>query len=514
MTQTKLTKPFTLIILDGWGENTDSLYNPIKQTRTPTFDRLLKNYPHTLLMASGKAVGLPEGQMGNSKVGHLHLGSGRRLPQELVRVTEDIEAGVFQKNPIFIEAINLAKHNHKAIHILGLLSPGGIHSHEQHLQAAIRLCHQYAVEKIYVHPILDGRDTPPKSAMHSIKALQAICQANNSRILSIIGRYYAMDRDHRWERTQQAYDLIVRAQANYIAETAESGLAMAYERGETDEFVKATRIAMPNEDPVMMEDGDIVFFMNFRADRARQICQALTQEHDIPFTRPHLPQIAELVTLTCYSADLPAKVVYPPMEIKNTLGECIAKAGLKQLRIAETEKYAHVTYFFNGGNETPNLNEERILIPSPKVATYDLQPEMSAIELTEKLVEAIESKQFDIIICNYANPDMVGHTGDMKAANIAVAVIDQCIAKILIATDKAEGEILITADHGNIEQMYDAVEQQPHTAHTTNLVPLIYYGKKTLKFKEGGSLADVAPTMLSLLGLPVPAEMDGRIIVM
>ena len=503
-------KPLVLLILDGWGERAAHNDNPIYSTRTPTFDRLFADYPHISLEASGAAVGLPDGQMGNSKVGHLHLGSGRRLPQELVRVTEDIASGVFFENAVFTQALQTAKQNNKAVHITGLLSPGGVHSHEQHVFAMLRMAADFGVERIYVHAILDGRDTPPKSALASLQQLDAMCAQHGAQVLSVVGRYYAMDRDKRWERTQQAYDLIVQAQADYIADSAETALLVAYQRGETDEFVQATRVAKPDADPILFEDGDVFVFMNFRADRARQFCAALTQQQPMQATRPHLPKPGRLVTLTQYATDLPAEVAYPALEIKQTLGECLAAAGLTQLRLAETEKYAHVTYFFNGGNEVPNAGEERILVPSPKVATYDLQPEMSALEVTEKLIAAITSEQYDVIICNYANPDMVGHTGNAKAASKAVAVMDDCLAKVLAAIESVDAELLVTSDHGNIEQMYDHEQKQPHTAHTTNLVPLIYFGTRAVTFKSGGSLADVAPTMLALLDLPKPGVMTGE----
>jgi len=506
-------KPICLIILDGWGERTETKHNPIKNVATPTFDKLFQTCPHMLLNASGESVGLPKGQMGNSEVGHLHLGAGRKVPQDLTRIDMAIESGDFAKNKILLDAINTAKKHDSKIHILGLVSPGGVHSRGNQIRALIKMIGDNSVAKSYMHAILDGRDTPPRSALEPLKKIDALYQTlPGGKVASIVGRYLAMDRDKRWDRTQKAYDLLTKGSYTYHAETTEAALHNAYEHGETDEFVKPTSIFKKSESPIKIEDNDVVIFMNFRADRARQLTHALTDKRFTHFKRDVFPKLADYVMLTEYAKNIKAHVAFPPIDLKNTLGEYASQHGLKQLRIAETEKYAHVTYFINGGQETPFKNEERILIPSPKIATYDLQPEMSAYELTDKLIDAIKHGSFDIIICNYANPDMVGHTGIEDAANKAVAVIDECIKKIVEALHNIGGEALITADHGNIECMYDEAHQQPHTAHTQNQVPLIYVGRPAQFVENIGALDDIAPTMLHLLGLKPPTEMTGKIL--
>lgn len=492
------SKPVVLIILDGWGYTDEVKHNPIKAVATPTMDFLWQNYPHTLIEASGEAVGLPVGQIGNSEVGHLHIGAGRKVPQDLTRIDNDIKSQQFFQNPTLVKAIQLANKNNKAVHVLGLLSPGGVHSHERQIKAMMDMLKNSGIQKRYLHAILDGRDTPPKSALNSLK--------NFDSIVSIIGRYYAMDRDKRWERTQKAYDLLTQGKADYHAASAEEGLALAYERGESDEFVKPTLIHAPNESPITIQEGDVVIFMNYRPDRARQLTQAFIGESPFPH-KP--PKLGAFVTLTRYAKNLPSQVAYPPLQLQNTLGEFISKQGLHQLRLAETEKYAHVTYFLNGGTEEPFPNEDRELIPSPKIATYDLQPEMSAYELTDHLVKAIESQYYDLIVCNYANPDMIGHTGIEPAAQKAISVVDECLKKIIAALQKVHGEALITADHGNIEKMFDETTGQPHTAHTTNLVPLIYFGRKATFSDHQGALDDVAPTLLAIMGYEKPREMTG-----
>jgi len=505
-------KPMVLVILDGWGHRESSVHNPIKNANTPALDYLFSHYPWTLLQASGRAVGLPEGQIGNSEVGHLHIGAGRSVPQDLTRINDAVADGSFQKNPVLLAAITKAKKNQSAIHILGLASPGGVHSHEDHIIALINMINDQGVHNQYLHAFLDGRDVPPRSAQASLTKIEALYQRlGHGHIASIIGRYYAMDRDHRWQRTQMAYDLLTAGRAKYTAVSATAGLADAYARNENDEFVQATTIHAAGSPPVTIKDGDVVIFMNFRADRARQLCFALTDPNFNGFNREIKPKIAALVTLTEYTPELKAEVAYPPLVLTNTLGEFLAKKGLRQLRIAETEKYAHVTYFLNGGNETPFTNEARLLVPSPKVPTYDLQPEMSAVELTDCIVGSIESGTYDVIICNYANPDMVGHTGVESAANRAVEVIDQCIQRLVESIKKAGGEMLVTADHGNVELMYDEKNQQPHTAHTTNLVPLLYVGRPANWLNVANpNLMDVAPTLLYLLGIDPPAEMTGK----
>lgn len=499
--------PLVLIILDGWGYREATEANAIAAAHKPTWSKLWNNYPHTLISGSGRCVGLPDGQMGNSEVGHLNMGAGRIVHQDLTRIDAAIESGEFFQNPIFVSALEQAKKTNKAVHVLSLLSPGGVHSHENHLHAFIKLAKQQNISSLYIHPFLDGRDTPPQSALSSLEALDAHCQKLQcGKIVSIIGRYYAMDRDKRWERIHKAYDLIVSGNAAYHAETAATGLKMAYARGETDEFVQATSIGSP----VTINDGDIVIFMNFRADRAREITQTLIDLDFSGFERKPWPKLGSFVCLSEYDAKFRAKVAYPPESLENILSEYLSQLNLKQLRIAETEKYAHVTFFFNGGVEHPYPGEDRILIPSPKVATYDLQPEMSAFPLTDKLCHEIEAGKYDVIICNFANPDMVGHTGNFAAAVKAIEAVDKCLEKIFFSLKKVGGELIITADHGNAEQMFDYQTNQPHTAHTSDPVPFIYVGRAATIVKEDGKLSDIAPTMLYLLGLPQPREMTGK----
>ncbi len=503
-------KPLVLMILDGFGHSDSPEFNAIHAANKPVYDRLRATQPHGLISGSGMDVGLPDGQMGNSEVGHMNLGAGRVVYQDFTRVTKSIRDGDFFENPNICAAVDKAVAAGKAVHILGLLSDGGVHSHQDHLVAMAELAAKRGAEKIYLHAFLDGRDTPPKSAQHSIELLQAtFTRLGKGRIASLIGRYFAMDRDNRWDRVEQAYNLIVDGAAAYRSDYAVDGLIAAYERGESDEFVKATGIG----EPVRVEDGDAVVFMNFRADRARELTRCFVEPGFNEFQRARAPQLAGFVMLTQYAASIPAPAAYAPEALTNVLGEYLANNGKTQLRIAETEKYAHVTFFFSGGREEPFAGEERILIPSPQVATYDLQPEMSAPEVTDRIVDAIENQRHDVIIVNYANGDMVGHTGVFDAAVKAVECLDKCIGRIVEALDKVGGEALITADHGNVEQMEDAMTGQAHTAHTCEPVPFIYYGKRNLTIREGGVLADVAPTMLTLLGLPVPAEMTGRSIV-
>jgi len=503
-------KPLVLMILDGFGHSDSPEYNAIHAANKPVYDRLLANQPHGLISGSGMDVGLPDGQMGNSEVGHMNLGAGRVVYQDFTRVTKAIRDGEFFENPNICAAVDKAVAAGKAVHILGLLSDGGVHSHQDHLVAMAELAAKRGAEQIYLHAFLDGRDTPPKSAQHSIELMQAtFTRLGKGRVASLIGRYFAMDRDNRWDRVEQAYHLIVEGKAEHHSDYAVDGLIAAYERGETDEFVKATTIG----EPVRVEDGDAVVFMNFRADRARELTRCFVEPGFDAFQRTRVPQLAGFVMLTQYAASIPAPSAFAPEPLTNVLGEYLANNGKTQLRIAETEKYAHVTFFFSGGREEPFAGEERILIPSPQVATYDMQPEMSAPEVTDRIVEAIEQQRYDVIIVNYANGDMVGHTGVFEAAVKAVECLDKCMGRIVEALDKVGGEALITADHGNVEQMEDAMTGQAHTAHTCEPVPFIYYGKRKLKVREGGVLADVAPTMLTLLGLPVPTEMTGRSIV-
>jgi 2,3-bisphosphoglycerate-independent phosphoglycerate mutase len=500
-----------LVILDGWGYTESTEYNAIAAARKPNWDRLWSEFPHTLVRGSGAEVGLPADQMGNSEVGHLNLGAGRVVYQEYTRVSRSIKTGSFFTNQTLVDAVDLAKDTGKAVHIMGLLSPGGVHSHEDHIHAMVELAVKRGADKVYLHAFLDGRDTPPKSAAASIEKMEnKFAEVGGGRFASMIGRYYAMDRDHRWPRIQKAYDLITLGEGEYQAETAMQGLEMAYARGETDEFVKPTAIVPANTRPVKVEDGDVMIFMNYRSDRARQITRPFIEPDFDCFPRKATPKLGRFVSLTEYNSKYDIPVAYPPDRLKNVFGEYISKLGLHQLRIAETEKYAHVTFFFNGGREEPFEFEDRILVQSPDVATYDLKPEMSAPEVTEKLVAAIDTGKYDVIICNYANPDMVGHTGNFEATVKAIEHLDTCIGQVVEAIQKAGGEILITADHGNAEQMRDKETGQPHTAHTTNPVPLIYVGRDFRLEKNGGALSDIAPTMLDLMDLPQPPEMTGH----
>ena len=500
-------KTSLLLILDGFGYSENPDHNAIANARKPNWDRLWHAYPHTLINASEMSVGLPQGQMGNSEVGHLNIGAGRVVYQELTRVDVAIQDGSFNTNPAFTQAIAQAKKNNTALHIMGLLSPGGVHSHEDHIHALLQLAAHAGLRKIYLHAFLDGRDTPPRSAEPSLQRLQDKCTALGAgRIATIVGRFYAMDRDNRWDRVQQAYDLLTQGKAAFSAPDAVTGLNLAYARGENDEFVQSTTIG----EPAAMQDGDVAIFMNFRADRAREITRALTDASFDGFARERFPKLANFVTLSNYGDEfshLPA--AFSPTSIHNCFGEYLSALGLKQLRIAETEKYAHVTYFFNGGNEQPYPGEDRILVPSPKVATYDLKPEMSAFEVTDKLEAAIRSGQYQSIVCNYANGDMVGHSGNLEAAIKAIEALDICIGRVVKTMLECGGEVLITADHGNAEQMIDRTTEQAHTAHTLNLVPFLYIGRKATMI-DGGALQDVAPTLLAMMGLPQPQEMTGK----
>ena len=507
---TATPKPLVLIILDGFGHSDSPESNAIYAANTPVYDHLRATQPNGLISGSGMDVGLPDGQMGNSEVGHMNLGAGRVVYQDFTRVTKAIRDGDFFTNPALVTAVDTAVSAGKAVHILGLLSDGGVHSHQDHLVAMAELAAQRGAEKIYLHAFLDGRDTPPKSAQPSLQLMdEAFARLGKGRTATIIGRYFAMDRDNRWDRVEQAYSLIVDSKAEFEAADAQAALEAAYARGESDEFVKATRIGAP----APVEDGDAVVFMNFRADRARELTRAFVEPDFADFARARAPQLAGFVMLTQYAASIKAPIAFGASSLDNVLGEYLAKNGKTQLRIAETEKYAHVTFFFSGGREDPFEGEERILIPSPKVATYDLQPEMNAPLVTDRIVEAIEQQRYDVIVVNYANGDMVGHTGVFAAAVKAVECLDECVGRIVAALDKVGGEALITADHGNVEQMEDESTGQAHTAHTCEPVPFIYVGKRALKIREGGVLADVAPTMLKLMGLPKPAEMTGESIV-
>jgi len=508
MNQQSTPRPLVLVIIDGWGYREDAPDNAISQAHTPCWNRLWAESPHALLATSGAAVGLPDGQMGNSEVGHMNIGAGRIVYQDFTRISRSIADGSFFDNPALCGAIAKAKAQGGAVHIMGLLSPGGVHSHDEHFLATVELARRAGAGEIVVHGFLDGRDTPPRSAQASIDGMQRELDGiTGARFGTIIGRYYAMDRDQRWDRIEKAWSAITAATAENSSASATEALKAAYARGENDEFVAPTVI----EGYRGVKDGDAVVFINFRADRARQLSRAFVEPAFDGFSR-RAPKLSAFVTMTRYLDGLPADVAFPNVELHDLLGEILAERGLRQLRIAETEKYAHVTFFFNGGREAPFALEKRILIPSPKVATYDLQPEMSAPELGAALDGAIRSGEFDVIICNIANPDMVGHSGKMGAAIKAVEAVDTCLATISDGLAEVGGELLVTADHGNVEQMQDEVSGQDHTAHTTNPVPFIFAGRPAGAI-AAGSLRDIAPTMLYLLGLPQPEVMTGKSLV-
>ncbi len=504
-------KTTALIILDGWGHREDTESNAILAAHTPVLDRLRQTCPHTLVSGSGGDVGLPDGQMGNSEVGHMNLGAGRVVYQDLTRIDKAIKDGEFAQNPVLADVVDRAVSNNKAVHIMGLLSPGGVHSHEEQIFAMVDMAAKRGAKAVYLHAFLDGRDTPPRSAEASLaKADEQLKRLGVGRVASLIGRYYAMDRDNRWDRVLCAYDLLTAGKAVHTADTAVAGLQAAYERDENDEFVKATAIVPAGAEPAVISDGDAVVFMNFRADRAREITRAFVDETFDGFVREQRPALAGFVMLTQYAASIHTPCAFPPETLKNTLGEYMASLGKTQLRIAETEKYAHVTFFFSGGREEPYEGETRTLVPSPNVATYDLKPEMSAPEVTDKLVDAISSGEYDLIICNYANGDMVGHTGVFDAAVKAVECVDSCVGRVVEALEHCGGQCLITADHGNAEQMADPSTGQAHTAHTCERVPLIYVGPRNLTLAENGVLSDLAPTLLALMDDEQPAEMTGH----
>jgi 2,3-bisphosphoglycerate-independent phosphoglycerate mutase len=499
-------KPVLLLILDGWGHREERTDNAIAQAHAPNWQRLLQECPHALVETHGRYVGLPDGQMGNSEVGHMNIGAGRVVYQELTRIDAAIQDSSFFHNAALLGASAAAKG--ATLHVLGLLSPGGVHSHENHILAMLDLAAQQGVGRVALHVFLDGRDTPPQSARPSLEKLQAHCEKSGiAHIATVSGRYYAMDRDQRWERVKLAYDAIADANAAHNAPSALVALDMAYARGETDEFVKPTLVAGGTK----VADGDAIVYMNFRADRARQLTRAFVDADFSGFALARKVHLSAFVTLTEYSADLKVTAVaYTPQSLHNSLGEYLAGLGMRQLRIAETEKYAHVTFFFSGGREVPYTGEDRILVPSPKVATYDLKPEMSCPELTDRLVEAIASQKYDFIVCNIANADMVGHSGKLDAAIKAVEAVDVALGRLATAIRASGGEMLISADHGNLEQMR-AQDGQPHTQHTVGPVPLVYVGRHATV--QHGALRDLAPTVLALMGLPQPAQMTGHSLV-
>lgn len=502
-------KPVMLMILDGFGLSDNLDGNAIINSYKPNFDKLVNEYPHTTLKASGISVGLPEGQMGNSEVGHLNIGAGRIIYQELTRISKDINEGSFFKNEAFNKAIDNAKVNNSSMHLMGLLSDGGVHSHIDHLKALITLCKDKGLKKVYVHCFLDGRDVLPSSAKTFIEELEAHMKAENTgKIATISGRYYAMDRDNRWERIQLAYNALVKGEGVKANNPIEA-IEMAYHDNKTDEFVIPI-VILEDESPISkISNKDSVIFFNFRPDRAREITRAINDKVFTHFEREVLD--LTYVTMTQYDKTLENVIVaYDPESYNNTLGQYVSSKGLKQLRIAETEKYAHVTFFFNGGVEAPNPNEDRALIPSPKVATYDLKPEMSAYEVTEEVLNRLNSNEYDMIILNYANPDMVGHSGVIEAAIKAIETVDICLGKVVNKILEMDGTLFITADHGNAEQMIDFSTGKPMTAHTTNEVPFIYVSKEATKLRDGGILADIAPTMLNVMNLEIPSEITGK----
>ncbi|NOX43857.1 MAG: 2,3-bisphosphoglycerate-independent phosphoglycerate mutase [Gammaproteobacteria bacterium] len=503
-------RPIALIILDGWGYSENPEFNAIYNAKKPVWDRLWDKYPHTLLHGSGADVGLPDDQMGNSEVGHVNLGAGRLVEQEITKINSAIKSGAFFSNKVLADAIDSAKNNGKAIHIMGLLSQGGVHSHEDHIHAVVEMAANRGANQIYLHAFLDGRDTTPKSALSPIKKMESTFdRLGKGQFASIIGRYFAMDRDNRWTRTHAAYDLITSGKCEYTASSAESAVNDAYTRNESDEFIKPTAILENGKQQITVNDGDTIIFMNYRSDRARQLTRAFLEEKFHGFHRDAYPKLGSFVSLTEYSDDFDIRVAFPHQKLDNVFGDYISQLGLKQLRIAETEKYAHVTFFFNGGREDPFEGEDRILIPSPDVPTYDQQPQMSAAKVTKHLINAIESEKYDTIICNYANPDMLGHTGNYEATIEAIETIDECLGKVIDALLKVGGEVLISADHGNAEQMQGEGTGQAHTAHTSNPVPFIYVGRPA-KAAKSGALSDITPTMLYLMGQDKPKEMNGQ----
>ncbi|MBL7050143.1 MAG: 2,3-bisphosphoglycerate-independent phosphoglycerate mutase [Nitrospira sp.] len=496
-----------LIVLDGWGIGSNAEHDAIKQAEIPFYDSLIRDYPNTSIASAAGAVGLPEGQMGNSEVGHLNLGAGRIVYQDYAKINKALDDGSFYLNPAFAIAFDAAKAGGKAVHLFGLLSDGGVHSHINHLYALIKMAETSGVKNIFVHAFMDGRDTPPSSAIDYINDLEKFIKHKPSvHIASVTGRFWVMDRDERWDRVEQFYNAFIHG----TAKTARSGteaVQQSYDIGETDEFIKPTIIVNADAPAGTLQDGDSVIFFNFRADRVREISRALTAKNFDAFERGRIPVISSFVTMTRYEEDFDFPVAFPPLPLNNLLGGVLSQHNLTQLRIAETEKYAHVTYFFNGGEETEFAGEDRCLIPSPKeVATYDLKPEMSAYEVTDKVLGHLDSDKYDFILLNFANPDMVGHTGIMSAAVRACEVIDECLKKIVEKVLEKGGVFMITADHGNCEKMIEG--EGAHTAHTTNLVPFIL-GKKGVKLRERGILADVAPTVLYFFGIESPGEMTG-----
>lgn len=501
-----------LVVLDGWGINENPAGNAIAQAKKPFYDSLIKDYPNTRLFASGEAVGLPDGQMGNSEVGHLNLGAGRAVYQDLTRINRSIQDGSFFENQVLINGIKAAISATGRLHILGLLSDGGVHSSIDHLFSIIKMVKMFPVRELFFHIILDGRDTPPLSGLGYVERLEEeIKRYGIGRISTVMGRYYAMDRDNRWERVEKAYAAMVMGRG-MVGQSAKEIVNRSYSMGISDEFIVPSVVLDNKGMPIgRMMDGDSLIFINFRADRAREVARALTEKGFNRFTREERPDLSSFVCMTCYDETINLPAAFGQTRLDKIFPEVISGLGLRQLRIAETEKYAHVTYFFNGGDERVYPGEERVLIPSPKdVPTYDLKPEMSAFEVTHRAVQEISNNLFNFILVNYANPDMIGHTGVMPAAIKAVEVIDKCLNALISSIQKIDGVALITADHGNIEQMIDYTTNEPHTAHTYNPVPFILIGKRGLRLRDAGVLADVAPTIMDIIGLKKPEEMTGK----
>ena len=511
-----MRKPLVLMILDGWGINNNlDQVNAIRMADPKEFNKLWSNYPHTELRADGEFVGLPDGQFGNSEVGHLNIGAGRVVYQQLPKITKSIRDGEILENKVLSDIMEKTKEAGKALHMTGLVSDGGVHSHIDHIAGLVGMAKKKGLTEVYIHAILDGRDTPPKSGAGYLEYLEKkIAEIGIGKIATVVGRYYAMDRDTNWERTEEAYDMMTLGNGLKAASSVEA-VKNAYDRGETDEFVKATVITKENgELSAVVKDGDGIIFYNFRPDRARQLTRAYVEADFSGFTRKVHPKV-NFVCMAEYDKKLGLPVAFPPEKITNTFGEVVSKKGLKQLRTAETEKYAHVTFFFNGGVEDPYEGEERVLVPSPGVATYDLKPEMSAYEVTDKLLGELDSGKFDTVILNFANTDMVGHTGIIEAEIKAINTVDECIGKITDKVLEMGGSVLITADHGNGDLMVDPETGEPHTAHTASPVPFILVSDelKNVKLREDGKLADIAPTMFDILKVEKPSEMTGETLI-
>ncbi len=510
----EVKRPAVLMILDGWGINPDCSNNAVCLADTPNLDRLFATYPHSRIAASGQNVGLPDGQMGNSEVGHLNLGAGRIVYQDLTRISLSIKDGTLLTNPILSEALFALKTHGGKLHLMGLLSDGGVHSHIEHLYALIAMAKQAGIAEICIHAFLDGRDTPPKSGRHYLQQLEKeLKRQQTGRICSIMGRFYAMDRDNRWERVERAYRALTEG-IGLHAENSRAAIEAAYRADQTDEFVEPRIITKCGKPLGTIDDGDAVIFFNFRSDRAREMTRALTKTDFTPFVRHKTPKLCRYVCLTEYDETFNLPVAFPHENYRNSLGEVMAARGLRQLRIAETEKYAHVTFFFNGGREEPFSGEDRVLIPSPTdVKTYDQRPAMSAVAVTDEMIRRIESGIYDLIVLNYANPDMVGHTGILSAAIEAMQTVDHSVGRVVAALEGVGGVALITADHGNCEQMTDS-DGGPHTAHSTNPVPLLLIGGEDGTSLREGILADIAPTLLKLMGIEQPAEMTGHSLIL